>query len=87
MNEENSGKTRRWEQRYRELDTDLARDGISAEVRNRMLRRVHELLDSTHAYGTATVAHSAGESMERVIGARTRGSRAVQPVHPVSTEG
>ena len=87
MNEEKSGKTRRWEQRYRELDMDLARDGISAEVRNGMLRRVHELQDSTHAYGTATVAYSAGESMERVIGARTRGSRVVQPVHPVSTEG
>ena len=87
MNEEKSEKTRRWEQRYRELDTDLARDGIDPEVRNGMLRRVHELLDSAHAYGTATVAYSAGESVERVIGARARGSRDIQPVHPGSTEG
>ncbi len=87
MNEEKSEKTRRWEQRYRELDTDLARDGINAKVRSKVLRRVHELLDSARAYGTATVAYSAGESVERVIGTRTRGSRDIQPVHPGSTEG
>ena len=86
MNEKNAGKTRRWEQRYRELDRDLARDGIDAKVRSKVLRRVHELLDSARAYGTATVAYSAGESVERVIGVKSMGSRDIQPVHPDSTE-
>lgn len=71
MNEEKPGKTRQWEQRYRELDTDLANDGISAKVRNKVLRRVHKLLDSAHAYGTATIAGSAGASVEQVIADRT----------------
>jgi hypothetical protein len=87
MNEEKPRKTRRWEQRYRALDTDLAKDGANVKVRNKVLRRVHELLDSTHAYGTAAVACSAGDNMERVIGVRTKGSRVAQPVHPISTEG
>ena len=80
MNEEKPNKGRRWEDRYRELDTNLAKDGVSAKVRNKVLRRVHELLDSAHTYGTATIACSAGESMERVI------ERKSTPVHSLSTE-
>ena len=80
MPEQKPKKGRRWEQRYRELDTNLARDGVSTKVRNKVLRRVHELLDSAHAYGTATIACSAGGSMERVI------ERKSTPVHSLSNE-
>jgi hypothetical protein len=71
MTEEKPKKGRRWEERYRELDTNLAKDGVNAQVRNKVLRRVHALLDSAHAYGTATIAGSAGASLERVISGRT----------------
>ena len=71
MTEEKPKKGRRWEERYRELDSNLAKDGVSTKVRNKVLRRVHELLDSAHAYGTATIAGSAGASVEQVITERT----------------
>ena len=71
MSEQKPKKGRRWEERCRELDTNLAKDGVNAQVRNKVLRRVHEVLDSAHAYGTATIAGSAGASLERVISGRT----------------
>ena len=80
MSDQKPKKGRRWEVRYRKLDTNLAKDGVSAKVRNKVLRRVHEFMDSAHAYGTATIAYSAGGSMERVIERRSAG------VHSLSAE-
>lgn len=70
MPEKSVKKKRRWEQRYRELDVELAACGVKADIRNKILRRVHRLLDSSHLYGTETIAASAGASLERVISGR-----------------